>query len=120
MKNSIPHVLKACRNSIRGLHTAILFEYAFRIEIFIGVFVVPLALYIAQSNVDRILLIGSWLLILILELVNSAIETIVDRISLETHVLSGRAKDYGSTAVFLACINALIIWFLVIIRLLPL
>ena len=66
------------------------------------------------------LLVSSWLLILIIELLNSAIETIIDRISKEIHELSGRAKDMGSAAVFIACINAVIVWIIILFEDLPL
>jgi len=75
-----------------------------------GIVLVPLALWLGQTPVERLLLIGSWLLVMIVEILNTAIEATVDRISEERHTLSGQAKDMGSAAVFLSLVLALLAW----------
>ena len=70
----------------------------------------PLGLYLGSSGIERALLVGSLLLILIVELLNSAVETVVDRVSPENHDLSKRAKDLGSAAVMLSLVNAAVVW----------
>ncbi len=74
----------------------------------------PLALWLGNNGLEQALLISVWLLVLMFELVNSAIEAIVDRIGPELHELSGRAKDIGSAAVLVALINAAVVWLLVL------
>jgi len=76
----------------------------------------PLALWLGRSGVERALLIGCLLLVLIVELVNSAIEATVDRISFENHRLAKRAKDIGSAAVMLSLVNAGVVWLLILVR----
>lgn len=75
---------------------------------------VPLALWLGKTGLEQALLIAVWMLVLLFELINSAIEAVVDRIGSEQHVLSGRAKDIGSAAVLVAIINAVIVWLLVL------
>ena len=108
--------MSAARNSFAGLREAIRHEDAFRQELILAAIALPLACWLGQSGVERALLIGSVLLILIVELLNSAVEATVDRISFENHRLAKRAKDIGSAAVLLALGNAAVIWLLVIIR----
>lgn len=108
------HLSQSSINSIRGLKAAVVFDFSFRLEHYLSIIVVPLALLIGNNQLEYILLIFSWFLILIIELVNTAIETVIDRIGLERHTLAGRAKDLGSAAVFLAFINASLIWLIVI------
>lgn len=105
----------ALRLSLRGLAAAWRHEVAFRLEV--GAFVVlcPLGLYFGKSNIERALLLGSLLLVLLVELVNSALEATLDRISVEDHPLIGRAKDIGSAAVFLALLNAAVVWLLILL-----
>lgn len=98
----IKHLTRALLVSVKGLKSAYKHEWA------------PLGFYLGNTPVEKVLLISSLLLILILELVNSAIEAVVDRISAERHELSARAKDIGSAAVFLSLINAAVIWFFII------
>jgi len=107
-------LLGAIRNSFAGLSAAIRHERAFQQELVLAVVCVPLAVWIGNTAVERILLIGSVLLVLIVELVNSAIEATVDRISLENHHLAKRAKDVGSAAVMLALVNAAVVWILIL------
>ena len=78
--------------------------------------VLPLGLWLGNSGVERALLIGSWMLVLVVELVNSAIEAVVNRIGPERHALSGMAKDMGSAAVACAIILAITVWVLVLVR----
>ncbi len=101
-------------NSWGGLKGAFREEAAFRQELAAGVVLVPLALWLGRTGVERALLVGSLLVVLIVELVNSAIEATVDRIGLERHSLSGLAKDIGSAAVAIALLNVLVVWGLVL------
>ena len=110
----IKRVINAFGYSMQGLRAAFNNEAAFRQELALCVIFVPLAFWLGQTAVERILLIGSLLLVLIIELVNSAIEAIVDRFGSEHHELSGRAKDIGSAAVFISLLNSTIIWGLII------
>lgn len=110
------HFTSTTANSIRGLKTAFIFDYSYRLEHYLTVIVVPLALVVGSSQIEYIFLIFSWFLILITELINTAIETIIDYISLERHELAGRAKDLGSAAVFMACLNALLTWLIILLN----
>jgi diacylglycerol kinase (ATP) len=103
-------ILKATRCSMLGFKAAYKHESAFRQELWLCCLLLPVSLFIASSGIQLGLLIGSLLLILLAEVINSAIEAIVDRIGLELHELSGRAKDLGSTAVFLALCIFVVIW----------
>ena len=104
----------ALRCAFAGLAAAWRHEVPFRLEILAVAVLVPLAFVVGDTGVERALLIGSLLLVLIVELGNSALEAALDRISLETHPLTGRAKDIASAAVFLALVNAAVIWLVVI------
>ncbi|MFY0991743.1 diacylglycerol kinase [Halomonas sp. C05BenzN] len=106
------HLISATDYSLRGLRAAFRHETAFRQEVLVFVLVLPLAWWIGQGPVEWILLVGSCLLVLIVELINSAIESVVDRIGPERHELSGRAKDIGSAAVMLALFLAGLTWVL--------
>jgi diacylglycerol kinase (ATP) len=103
----------ALRVSLAGLGAA-LSEGAFRLELLAAAVAVPLGLYLGGSGVERALLTGSVLLVLVVELLNSAVEAAVDRVSLERHPLSKRAKDIGSAAVLVALLAAGAIWALVL------
>lgn len=96
--------------SIKGLKACYVHEEAFRVEVFLAVLLLPLGLWLGETPVERILLAGSVLLVLIVELLNSAVETAIDRIGLEENELSARAKDQGSAAVFLALVIAALFW----------
>ncbi len=100
--------------SLAGLRAAFAHEEAFRQEALAAIVLIPLALFLGNSAPARALMIGSVLLVLIVELINSAIEATVDRVSLERHHLAKRAKDVGSAAVMLALINAAVVWILLI------
>ena len=106
----IAHVLQATRYSWKGLRAAFRHEEAFRLELAAFVVMFPLGLWLGGDGVERALLIGSLMLVLIVELINSAVEAVVDRVGLDHHSLSGRAKDIGSAAVFMALVNAALIW----------
>ena len=102
--------IKAAEYSWQGIKATYRFEEAFRQEIWITAILTPAAIYIASSGIELALLLGSLILVLIVELLNSSLEAIVDRIGTEHHELSGRAKDIGSAAVMFALINVAIIW----------
>ena len=109
----IARVVVAAGHSLRGLRAAWRHEAAFRQEVCLAVVLAPLALWLGQTTAQRFLLIGSMLLVLIVELLNSAVEAVVDRVSEERHELSGRAKDMGSAAVFLSLLLAGAAWLMV-------
>lgn len=116
LKNAgIKRLLSAFRFSWQGLRATYRHEEAFRQEVWVLILAVPLAFLLTDSGVERVLLIGSIMLILIVELLNSALEAVVDRIGSEKHELSGRAKDMGSAAVLLAVFNAVLVWLLVLL-----
>jgi diacylglycerol kinase (ATP) len=104
----------AFRYSMAGLRSALRDEAAFRQEIALCLLLVPLGLWLGRDGVERAILISVLLLVPIVELLNTAVESVVDRISAEQHFLSKRAKDLGSAAVFLSLVNVLITWVLVI------
>ncbi|UYG07430.1 diacylglycerol kinase [Halomonas sp. M4R1S46] len=104
------HLVHSTRYSLKGLKAAFLHEAAFRQELGICVVLLPLAAWIGREPVEWILLVGSCLLVLIVELLNSAIESVVDRIGPDRHELSGRAKDIGSAAVMLSLVIAGLTW----------
>ncbi len=109
-KTGLRRVWNALHYSIAGLRAAYQHEDAFRQEALLAVLLIPVSFFLPVSGVGRALMIGSVLLVLIVELLNSAIEAAVDRISLERHHLSKRAKDIGSAAVLLALINVALVW----------
>ena len=96
--------------SLKGLKAALIHEAAFRQEVVLAAVLIVLAFCLDVTAVEQVLLIASVWLVLIVELINSAIEAVVDRIGLEPHPLSGRAKDLGSAAVFLALIQLVFCW----------
>lgn len=98
---------------MKGLSAALKYEEAFRLELIALIPMLPLAIWLGESGVAQALLIGSLLLVLIVELINSAIEAVVDRVGVEHHTLAGRAKDIGSAAVFMALLNVAVIWGLI-------
>ena len=111
----IIRVLRAVGSSLRGLEGAFREEAAFRQELALGVLVIPLGLWLGHSGVERALLIAPMLLILLVELLNSAIEATVDRIGFERHALAGLAKDIGSAAVFVSFVLLAAVWLLVLL-----
>ena len=108
-------VWSACHYSLAGLRAALTGEDAFRQEALIAAVLIPLAFWLPVSSTGRALMIASVLLVLIVELLNSAIEATVDRVSLDRHHLSKRAKDIGSAAVMLALINVVLVWLCVLL-----
>ena len=106
----ITRVINAAGYSWLGFKAAYKNEAAFRQELWLCILLMPAALYFGETLLDKAILISSLLFILIVELINSAIEAVVDRISDEIHELSGRAKDMGSTAVFIAITMAVVVW----------
>jgi diacylglycerol kinase (ATP) len=109
----LAHIVKAWGYSMLGLRAALKYEEAFRLELMACIVLLPLALWLGNTGVERALLTGSLLLVLLVELLNSGLEAVVDRIGIEQHALSGRAKDLGSAAVFIALLNALLVWALI-------
>jgi diacylglycerol kinase (ATP) len=110
----VARIFRAFGASYRGFCGAFRNEAAFRQELAVAVVVIPLGLYLGRSGVERALLVGPMLLILIVELLNSAVETTVDRIGLEHHELSGLAKDIGSAAVLSSFVLLGLTWLLVL------
>ena len=113
----IGRLIKATGYSCKGLAAAFRHETAFKQEVALSFVLIPLALWLGGSGLEQALLIMSWLLVLMFELINSAIEAVVDRIGPEHHELSGRAKDTGSAAVLIALVNATVVWFLILTNL---
>lgn len=109
-KTGLRRVWNALHYSLDGLSAALRHEDAFRQEALLAAVMIPLSFFLPVSGVGRAVMIGSVLLVLIVELVNSAIEAAVDRISLDRHHLSKRAKDIGSAAVLLALLNVVLVW----------
>jgi diacylglycerol kinase (ATP) len=104
--------------SMKGLRATWAVESSFRLEVYLFLVLAPLAIWLGADGVERVLLVGSMMLVLIVEVLNSAVEAVVDRWGPEHNELAGRAKDMGSAAVFLSDINVLICWgFLLIPRL---
>lgn len=110
----IKRVINAFGYSLRGLRDALRYESAFRQEVAIFILMLPVAIWLGQRPLEYILLISSMLLVLIVEVLNSAIEAVVDRVGDEYHDLSGRAKDMGSAAVLLTLLNVGFIWLMII------
>lgn len=108
-------LMKAVQYSWKGFKSAFKHEEAFRQELILVVVLSPLGYWLGENGVERALLIGCLLLVLIVELLNSAVEAAIDRFGAEIHKLSGRAKDMGSAAVLLSLVNVLIIWLLVLV-----
>lgn len=103
-------IIDAAGYSAAGLASAWRSEEAFRQEVGLGVLLLPLALWLGSSPLEQVLLIGSWLVVMIVEVLNTAVEAAIDRISDEHHPLSGQAKDLGSAAVFLSLVLAALVW----------
>ena len=107
-------IFNAARNSLAGVAAAARNEGSFQVELAVCVVLLPLGLWLGGTGVERALLVSSVLIVLCAELVNTALEAAVDRISLEIHPLAKRAKDIGSAAVLLALVNAGVVWLLVL------
>lgn len=113
-KPGITRIGNAFFYSLAGLKAAYRHEDAFRQEVWLAAILIPLAFYLSDQPIERALMIGSVLLVLIVELINSAIEATVDRISLKDHVLAKRAKDIASASVFVSLVNVVVIWALIL------
>jgi diacylglycerol kinase (ATP) len=113
-KTGLRRVWNALHYSLDGLKAAYRHEDAFRQELWLALLLIPVALWLGDSGVGKALMLGSLALVLMVELVNSAIEATVDRISLENHLLAKRAKDIGSAAVLMSLCNVAIVWALVL------
>ncbi|CAM4092918.1 diacylglycerol kinase [Pseudoalteromonas ostreae] len=106
----VARIIKATRCSAQGMQAAYREESAFRQETWLFFFSLPLSIFIAESVAQWALLVGCILLVLVIELINSAIEALTDRVGLEHHILSGRAKDMASAAVTLTLVICSLIW----------
>ena len=113
-KTGVKRIWNALFYSLDGFSATFKYEDAFRIEVLLALILIPLALHMHVSGIGKALMVGSVLLVLIVDLLNSAIEAATDRISLEDHVLVKRAKDMSSAAVMLALINVPVMWLLVL------
>jgi len=109
-------ILLATKWSLQGLRFAWLYESSFRLEVYLLAVLGPLGLWLGQTGIERVLLVGSGLLVLSIELLNSAIEAVIERYGAEHHELAGRAKDMGSAAVLLLMFNVLLCWGLILWR----
>lgn len=109
-KTGLPRLLAATRYSIQGFRAAWRYEEAFRTEATLAIVFIPLAFWVGQGLTHQLLLVMSCGLIVLAELLNSAIEAVVDRLGPEQHPLSGQAKDLGSAAVFVSLALFLIVW----------
>jgi diacylglycerol kinase (ATP) len=114
-KSGLRRILRAVSYSLAGLRAAYRHEHAFRQECLLALVLLPIAGVAPVGGVGKALMAGSVLLVLIVELLNSALEAAVDRISLEDHLLAKRAKDIGSAAVFMSLVNVALIWVLVLL-----
>jgi diacylglycerol kinase (ATP) len=117
-KTGAARIVQAFLNSLAGLGDAWRHESAFRQEILLAAVLVPAALAAPVTGPERALLVGSVLLVLVVELLNSSVEAAIDRISLERHSLSKRAKDLGSAAVLVTLVLLAAVWALVLLPLL--
>ena len=109
-KRGVARIVQAFFNSLAGLGDAWRHESAFRQEILLAAILIPIACAVRATAAERAMLVGSMLLVLIVELLNSSVEAAIDRISFEHHSLSRRAKDIGSAAVFIALVLLAIVW----------
>jgi diacylglycerol kinase (ATP) len=110
----VGRIVRAGSYSMSGLRAALKKEAAFRQEVILFAILAPLGMWLGRNGVERSLLVGSLLVVLIVELLNSAIEATVDRVSKKHHKLSGRAKDMGSAAVYIALLQVLLVWALIL------
>ena len=109
----VRRIVNAAFFSVAGMKTAWQNEAAFRQECSLCVVLIPAGVWLGQNAVERALLIGSCLLVLIVELLNTAVEAVVDRVGTDHHRLSGQAKDLGSAAVFMSVLLVLVVWGLI-------
>lgn len=114
MPRSPARIFKATIWSLQGLRAAWLHESSFRLEVVLFLVAAPLGWYFGHGGVERAILIGSCLLVLSIELLNSSIEAVIERYGAEHHELAGRAKDMGSAAVFVLMMNVILVWALIL------
>lgn len=107
-------IYKALIWSLKGLHASWTFEASFRLEVYLSIVLFPLGLWIGRGAVEKAMLVGCLVLVLAAEILNSAIEAVVDKTTPEFHELAGRAKDMGSAAVFLLMLNVALCWGLIL------
>ncbi len=113
-KTGLRRLLNAFGYSMAGIKAAYKNEDAFRQEVLMAIVMIPLAIYLGETGLEKAIMIASVLLVIIVELLNSSIEATVDRISLENHNLAKRAKDIGSAAVLISLVNLAVVWGLLI------
>ena len=113
-RTGISRIIHAAGYSWQGISAALRHESAFRQELLLCVVLIPIAFWLGRSPLEYIVLVGSLMLVLIVELLNSGIEAIVDRVGHEVHELSGRAKDMGSAAVLISLLLVALTWGLII------
>ena len=111
----LTRIIKAFGYSFKGFRACYRHEAAFRQEVLAAVVLVPLGFWLGQGGIEKALLVGSWILVMIVELLNSAVEAAIDRFGPEHHKLSGRAKDIGSAAVLLSITLATLVWVLILV-----
>ena len=111
----IKKLISACIYSAKGLKACYRSEFAFRLEVWLAIFLIPIGYLLGESEVERVLLIIPIFIVLIVEMLNSAIEAVVDRVSMERHELSGFAKDVASAAVLLSLIIFLVTWSIILL-----
>jgi diacylglycerol kinase (ATP) len=114
-QTGLRRLLSATRNSLEGFVAAVRHEDAFRQELIAASVLIPLALWVGRNGYERALLVASVLFVLVVELLNSAVEATVDRISFDNHRLAKRAKDIGSAAVMLSIATAAAVWLLILL-----
>jgi len=113
-KTGFERLWNAIGYSLQGMSSAIRHEEAFRQECLLAAVLIPAAFFLPVGATEKAMMVASVLLVLIVELLNSAVEAAVDRISLENHRLAKRAKDIGSAAVFLSMVNVAVVWLLIL------
>ncbi len=111
----LDRIIKATGYSWSGLKATYKNEAAFRQELALSIVLIPLAFWLGETGIEIALMLACVFLVLLVEVINSAIEAVVDRLGEEQHVLSGRAKDMGSAAVMIALINLVVVWLLLLL-----
>ena len=111
---SFDRLSAALNNSFEGLKATFKNEEAFRQEIFLALILIPVAFYTGDTTVEKILLVSSLILLIVIELINTGIEVIIDRVSLDKNELSKLTKDFGSAAVLIAFLNCFIVWLMIL------
>ena len=115
MGEHMQRLIQATRCSLTGLRQAFKDEAAFRLEVYLAVVLIPLAIWLGSDGVERALLIGSIGLVLVTELLNTGVESAIDRFGPEKHPMSAKAKDVGSAAVFVSIAVAVLVWLVILV-----